>query len=94
MISMFFDDIKTRNRFFDDIKTRNRFFEDIKTRSQFLCHRKFLYHRNSRIFRGDKNLQNAIISIYVPISGFFGYIKVKAGIFILRETLRPRFEYF
>ena len=66
MISMFFDDIKifddikTRNRFFDDIKTRNRFFEDIKTRSQFLCHRKFLYHRNSRIFRGDKNLQNAI----------------------------------
>ena len=34
------------------------------------------------------------ISIYVPISGFFGDKKMKPGILVLRETLRSNFEFF
>ena len=36
----------------------------------------YIYHRISRIFRDGKNLQNAIISIYILITEFLWGIKI------------------
>ena len=54
----------------------------IASKNRFLLHQKFLYYRISRIFRGGKSLQNAIIYIYVLVLCIIMGLKVK-----IRERL-------